>query len=472
MLFNSLQFAIFGAIVLVVYWLTDPSRRNRVLLVASLVFYGLWIPSYLLLLLVDVGVNYALLRRMLRSERPRPYLITSVAFTLGVLGYFKYAAFAVETLAPILAPAPDLSASVREILLPLGISFYSFQIIGLVVDAYRGEFAEPPSLSRFTLFVTFFPQLIAGPILRARELLPQLEGGGQLSASRNRRGIWLLVVGLTKKVVLADFLLAPFVNEVFSHPGIGPASFHLVALYSFAFQIYFDFSGYTDMARGMALLLGFELPFNFQEPYLSRDPAEFWRRWHMTLSRWLRAYLDIPLGGNRRGTARTYFHLMMTMLLGGLWHGASWNFVVWGGVHGVMLAAHRLGVGKPRRPDRPMGGADWLRVVFLFQWVCLAWVFFRANSFADALVYLKTVAGGVGGGYLHDAWPLVETCTVVACCLLHVAERVVRARLEGIRGYLSARAWGSVAEGALLGAAVGLALTVGGTGGEFIYFQF
>lgn len=207
---------------------------------------------------------------------------------------------------------------IPDVFLPLGISFYSFQIIALAVDSYRDARSAPRSLSLYALFITFFPQLIAGPILRGPQLLPQLLEGARFSSQRRNRGLVLCAVGLIKKMVFADFLLGPFVNSIFAEPGIANAAFHWAAMYAFSFQIYFDFSGYSDMARGLALLMGFELPLNFEEPFLSRNPSELWRRWHITLSQWLRDYLYLPLGGNRSGAARTYLNLMLTMLLGGL----------------------------------------------------------------------------------------------------------------------------------------------------------
>ncbi|MBW2419024.1 MAG: MBOAT family protein, partial [Deltaproteobacteria bacterium] len=274
MLFNTFQFVIFFGVLLLLYRSLPGSARNPLLLIASILFYSLWIPSYLLLLAVDLVVNYALLRAMVRSTRPKPYLVVSIVFTLGLLGCFKYAALFIESAMPALQGVFGWTPQVPELFLPLGISFYSFQIIALCVDTYRGSIEPVKRFSRYALFISFFPQLIAGPILRGYEFLPQLERGGQISAERTRRGLWLLASGLVKKVIFADFLLATFVDDVFYIPGVASAPFHLVAVYSFAFQIYFDFSGYTDMARGLACLLGFELPLNFMEPYLARNPSE------------------------------------------------------------------------------------------------------------------------------------------------------------------------------------------------------
>jgi len=467
MLFNTFQFAFFLVLVLVLYYGLPRRFQAPVLLGASLVFYTLWIPAYLLLLLLEIGVNYALLRGMLRSRSRRPYLIAACVFTLGLLAWFKYAAMIVETLLPALAGF-GWGFDVPEIFLPLGISFYSFQILALTIDAYRGELEEAPPLGRYALFVCFFPQLIAGPILRGYEFMPQLERGGEPTWDRTRRGLWLIGVGLGKKVIVADYLLAPFVDMVFQEHAPSISSFHWIALYSFAFQIYFDFSGYTDIARGVALLLGFELPVNFMEPYLSRSPSEFWRRWHITLSRWLSDYLYIPLGGNRRGTARVYANLMITMLLGGLWHGASWNFVVWGGLHGLLLVVHRATGRKAVDTSVPLAWRDLPKVFVLFNVVCLIWVFFRAPDFAFAIRYLETLFS------FHSpyGWPYIQVVVVLFCIGLHFAERSLRLRAPALRERLGRSWWGGFVEGGALGAIVGVAIMVAGVGGDFIYFQF
>jgi len=468
MLFNTAQFAIFFAAILLVYRCLPRRSGNAWLLGCSLVFYFLWIPSYLLLLLLEIGVNFALLRAMLRSTRPRVFLVASIAFTLGLLAFFKYAAFLVESTAPLTQGLLGHAPPLPEVLLPLGISFCSFQILALQIDSFRGRIEPPRSLARYALFVAFFPQLIAGPILRGHEFLPQLERGGRLEPERTRRGLWLIASGLCKKAILGDYLLAPFVNEVYGNPGLAPAPVQLLATYGFAFQIYFDFSGYTDMARGMACLLGFELPFNFREPYLSRNPAEFWRRWHTTLSRWLRDYLYIPLGGNRRGPARVYANLLLTMLLGGLWHGAGWNFVIWGGLHGLLLAGHRGLRRRPTDAERRFTAADVLRVFGFFHAVCLLWVFFRAEKLGDALVILEKL---FTGSY-RVAWPLLPTAVVALCFGLHVLERGLRPRLPRIREWLGQGAFGGAIEGLALGAIAALAIAASGVGAEFIYFQF
>jgi D-alanyl-lipoteichoic acid acyltransferase DltB (MBOAT superfamily) len=303
--------------------------------------------------------------------------------------------------------------------------------------------------------------------MRGSELLPQLEAGGERTRARTRRGLWLFAVGLMKKTVLSDFLLLPYVTEVFDAPGGASAAAHLVAAYSFAFQIYFDFSGYTDMARGLSCVLGFELPMNFEEPYLSRDPSEFWARWHMTLSRWLRDYLYIPLGGNRHGLARTLVALLVTMLLGGLWHGAGVNFVVWGALHGVLLVVYRLARSRVQR-DAPLRWRDAPRIALLFNLVCLAWVPFRAATWSDAATFYAAI---MGRNQLHG-WPPLPTAVVVLCMALHVVERALRTRLPQIHEQIARAAWGPVLEGGLLGVVLVGSLLASGAGVEFIYFQF
>ncbi len=467
MLFNSLPFAVFLVAVCVLLRALPPRGRPSLLLISSLLFYALWIPAYLVLLLFEIAVNYALLRQMSRSARPRLWLASSIVFSLGLLAVFKYAAFAIATASPLLERLLGAAPAIPEILLPLGISFYTFQMLGLAIDSYRRDFAPAPSLARYTLFIAFFPHFIAGPILRGRDLLPQLEHGIRVDAEKTRRGAWLLICGLAKKTIFADFLLAPFVDGVFAFPGISPAPVHLVATWAFAFQIYFDFSGYTDMARGMALLVGLELPLNFKEPYLARNPAEFWRRWHITLSTWLRDYLYIPLGGNRRGRGRTYTNLMLTMLLGGLWHGAGWGFLVWGGLHGALLALHRAFGRHGSASDSALRWRDLPRIFLLFQAVSLLWVFFRAATFSDAWLFIVTL---FTGNYAAP-WPPLPLATVLLCAALHPLERLARERLPSLQRAL-AGPWGGLVEGLVLGAILALALAASGSGGEFIYFQF
>ena len=471
MLFNSLQYAVFFLAVWVATRSLPKSARLGVLLGASLIFYALWHPIYLLLLGSTLLVNYGLLRAVASGAHRSLALGASVVFTLSGLIGFKYAALLLSTAAPALEAIFGAPPLIPTVFLPLGISFYSFQIIALAVDVKRGEVECPRTLSKYALFVCFFPQLVAGPILRGSELLPQLEGGGEQTPERTRRGLWLLAIGVIKKMVFADFLLATYVNTAFAAPDLASAPIHLFAVYSFAFQIYFDFSGYTDMARGSALLLGIELPLNFKEPYLSRNPAEFWRRWHITLSTWLRDYLYIPLGGNRGRQIFTLRNLALTMMLGGLWHGAAWTFLLWGTLHGGLLIAHRLArrqnSAAPNEEER-VALRDLPSIVLCFHAVCIGWVFFRAADVGTALLVLETIATGS----YASPWPWLQVVVVGACAALHVGERVGRVHAAQLQAVCARASWGPALEGVALGTVLALAVALSDTGGDFIYFQF
>ena len=398
MIFNSFPFVVFFLLLFLLVRSMPHRHVVPIVLAGSLLFYTAWYPVYILLLLIDVLVNYLLMRKMLRSPSSKFFLTISITFTLAVLAWFKYSTLVVDTISPLLFAWLGIEIAPPSFFLPLGISFYSFQIIALMVDISKKRIEPPRNFLQFLLFIVFFPQLIAGPIVRGAELLSQLNYGGRITSNRSRRGIWLLTSGLLKKVIIGDFLLADFVNEVFSAPAVGSAGYHLIALYSFSFLIYFDFSGYSDIARGLSCLLGFELPFNFKEPYLSRNPSEFWRRWHITLSTWLKDYLYIPLGGNRSGTLRTYLNLIITMLLGGLWHGAAWNFVIWGAMHGILLAFYRLRPRNAAKADTTLTLKDIPQTIIFFHMVCLLWVFFRAPTFEDATIFLTTLFTGSAEG--------------------------------------------------------------------------
>lgn len=472
MLFQTASFAIFFALLLVLLRFSSRRAELSLLFGASLLFYTLWVPVYVLLLVLSIGANYALLVAIERWRPRRLPIFASIAASLGLLAWFKYLAFLVESALPLLAGA-GLEMPVPDVLLPLGISFYTFQILSLAIDVHRGNASRPPFL-RYATYICFFPQLVAGPIVRGNELLPQLERGRRVERERTRRGVWLFASGLLKKVVIADFLLAPLVDDVFAEPANFGAAYAWTALYAFAFQIYYDFSGYTDMARGLGCILGFELPMNFQEPYLSRNPAEFWRRWHMTLSRWLRDYLYIPLGGNRRGEARRSLNLMLTMLLGGLWHGAGWHFVVWGALHGAYLAVHRTFCGRPADESEPISWRrDSWKIALLFHFVCFAWIFFRAPTFEAGTAFLQAMLGQLQTS-VSDPQPLpvFGAIMVLGCVLLHFAERAWRVRLPALQRAATQGARGPVFEGLVLGVIAAVVVLCSGTGAEFIYFQF
>lgn len=461
MLFNSISFVLFFIALLSVLRFVPRAGRPGVLLAASLLFYTMWVPAYLLLLLVEIGVNFALLRAIAYGRFPRAALVTALAFSLGLLAYFKYAAFLLASLMPLLSGALDEPFGLPDIFLPLGISFFTFQMLGLSIDAYRRKFDRPPGLRDYALFVCFFPQLIAGPILRGDEFFPQIDTPAHLSRERIRSALWLIAGGMLKKIVLADFLLAPYADEVFLDPsGLGAAA-TWTAMYSFAFQIYYDFSGYTDIARGLARLLGFEIPENFREPYLARNPVEFWRRWHITLSEWLRDYLYISLGGNRRGTTRTQLNLFLTMLIGGLWHGAAWNFVLWGALHGLLLVVHRLVFGRGSG-DRPLAWRDAPQILAFFHIVCVLWIFFRAEDLATVAAFAQEMVK-LGGNV-----PWLQIAALLVCAGAHIAEHWIKRRTHAEATHPAVH----IADGLAWGAIAGLSLALGGAAGSFIYFQF
>jgi len=396
MLFNSQIFVVFFAVVFLLYWRLPHRAQNYFLLSASLVFYGSWNASLLLLLVFSASIDFLCARLIARTTGARArkcILVVSVVASLGILGFFKYGGFFVENALELArALGFEVPRATLDVILPVGISFYTFQSMSYTIDVYRRELEPARNYLDFLLYISFFPQLVAGPIERGTRLLPQiLRERAALNLGAKLEGVKLLVIGYLQKVAIADSL-APTVERAFGQAGSLDSLSLLLGLYAFAGQIYGDFAGYSNIARGTARLLGFELMRNFEEPYLAADITEFWRRWHISLSTWLRDYLYIPLGGNRRGRGRTYFNLMATMLLGGLWHGAAWNFVIWGGLHGVYLAVHRMLAGgerKPRTGLRAVAGG-----LVTFHLVCFAWIFFRADSTSDARVYLSGLARG------------------------------------------------------------------------------
>lgn len=399
MLFNSPAFLFFALAVFGLYAAArGPAARRALLLGASYLFYAHWDVRFLPLLLLSTAVDFAAARRVARAApgaRRRAWLGVSLATNLGALGVFKYGSFALESLGSLgfeaTGPLPALPGEI-----PIGISFYTFQTLSYTIDCYRGRIAPTARLGDFALYVAFFPQLVAGPIVRAADLLPQLRALGPLRLDDVGAGAQRFVRGLFKKVVIADNV-GLFVDAVFAAPEQHGALTLWCGAYGFALQIYCDFSGYTDMAIGLARALGVRLPENFDRPYLATSVTDFWRRWHISLSTWLRDYLYIPLGGSRGPAHATHRNLMLTMLLGGLWHGAAWTFVLWGAFHGALLAAERaagVGRGAPPRNAGPLlraaSGAATLHAV------CLGWVIFRAPDFGVLATYLRGLFAGGG----------------------------------------------------------------------------
>ena len=397
MLFNSYTYFVFLALVYVAYLRLGPRSQNYLLLVASYVFYAFWSVTFTSLLLLSTVVDFTCGQAIARSDDPRrrKLLVTaSIVTNLGLLGVFKYYDFFATSLAEALALlGVQVSPGLLEVILPVGISFYTFQTMTYSIDIYRRQLEPARNIVDFALFVSFFPQLVAGPIERAGHLLPQLTRPRILTREQTREGAWLILVGLFKKAVVADNL-AMISDTVFNAPGANSGLYVLVGVYAFAFQIYCDFSGYTDIARGTAKLFGVDIMLNFRQPYFATSPQDFWRRWHISLSTWLRDYLYISLGGNRNN--RTYRNLMITMLLGGLWHGAAMNFVAWGAFHGALLVVHRQFTGLWEGIGRHFGERTWFvfRVVFFFHVTCVGWVLFRVNQLSDAQTLLVNLFHG------------------------------------------------------------------------------
>jgi alginate O-acetyltransferase complex protein AlgI len=387
MIFTELRFVFFFFLVFAVHWALRGRRgRQAWLLAASYVFYGAWDPRFLGLIILSTAIDYGVaiaLAREGRDRARRALLGLSLAANLGLLGFFKYYGFFAASLADLLGwlGLPG-SLPVLEIILPVGISFYTFQTLSYTIDVYRRRLEPERDPLAFALFVAFFPQLVAGPIVRASEFLPLLARRLSLSDVKWRAALWLFLAGYFKKAVVSDNF-APYVDAFFHAPGDFGAATAWLGVILYAAQIYCDFSGYSDMARGAAGLLGYDLPLNFRRPYLATSPREFWQRWHISLSTWLRDYLYIPLGGNRGSRGRTALNLMITMLLGGLWHGAAWGFVLWGGIHGAALAAGALWRKKDERPKRSGAAllAGWALTLLL---VLTTWVLFRADSLPAA----------------------------------------------------------------------------------------
>lgn len=381
-----MMFLVFFALVYGLYLAMRPWHRlqNALLLVASCIFYGFWDWRFLFLLALSTGIDFVA-GLIIDSERPervrRAALTASVVSNLGILGFFKYFNFFTDNAVRLLAWLGLHADFVTlHIVLPVGISFYTFQAMSYTIDVYRGKLASTRNFWDFALVVLFFPHLVAGPIVRASYLLPQVQNPRRLDAGQVDAGIFLILWGYFKKLVIADNL-ALIANNVFDNYQHMAGLDLLVGMLAFTFQIYGDFSGYTDIARGLAKVMGFELGLNFNLPYLARNPSDFWQRWHISLSSWLRDYLYISLGGNRRGRWMTYRNLMITMLLGGLWHGAAWNFVVWGAYHGTILVLFHWF-------DADDGRLGALRTGMMFCLTVVGWVFFRSHSMHQALYIL------------------------------------------------------------------------------------
>lgn len=428
MLFNSIPYLIFFPIVLALYWASPKAFRRPILLVASYVFYMSWIPAYGALIALLTAVNY-LLGRAINASRAnaRAFFVVGVVANLGALCFFKYANFVLSNVFAALgwfsktSHQPAMPSFTLDVILPLGISFFAFEFIHYLTDVYRG--GKPiTGVVDFALFAAFFPSQLAGPIKRYQDFVAQLSKDSKFSGEKFNRGVVLLLQGLFKKAALADNL-AVLANRGFgaaSQLGAGEAWLTVLA---FTLQIYFDFSGYTDMGRGSALLMGFELPDNFAFPYLATSLKDFWKRWHISLSSWLRDYLYIPLGGSRGGTLRTYKNLLLTMLLGGLWHGAAWHFVIWGGIHGSGLVVNHWYDGFATKvPGLKKFHASAIGIglssILTFGFVVLGWIFFRADYAVDACNIIQALFNPRTSAVLSD---LLVSSTVGTALIAYAA---------------------------------------------------
>jgi D-alanyl-lipoteichoic acid acyltransferase DltB (MBOAT superfamily) len=458
MLFSTYAYFVFFLVVAVMFYLSPERYRHAILLLASYFFYASWNWRFVPLLAGLTVIDYcaAIWIEGSGGRRRKLALLLSLAANLGFLGFFKYYNFTASTVASLLGLEPGLWR--LSIILPLGISFHTFQSISYVVDVYRGEQAAIRCFPDYALFIAFFPQLVAGPIVRAHQFFADLMHWVPPDRKEIGRGAVLIVLGLAKKVVLADNL-ALIADRYFAGP---PDTGAWTGVLAFSAQIFFDFSGYTDIAIGSALLLGFHFPVNFRRPYLAVSITDFWRRWHISLSSWLRDYVYIPLGGNRNGRLRTYRNLLLTMLIGGLWHGANWTFVVWGGYHGVLLAAERL-LGISRRSDGKWTAASLPRCVATFLLVSVGWIFFRASSLHQAFAILGALAE-----WRHASVPVEPVLAVLVGLALALA--VLEERRQVFDRVGSGPLW-------LVSTCTGVLLFVTAlfTAGEkipFIYFQF
>lgn len=474
MSFNSYTFIIFFCIVLAFHYSPLSWQAKKInLLIASYIFYAAWHPPFVILLLVCSLADWFAAKGVKASEskgQRRFFLMLSLAVNLGMLGFFKYAGFLLENFVWLLSLINiQYKPLAPHIILPLGISFFTFQSITYTFDIYRGKTKPWPSFLDFALFVSFFPKLIIGPITRAHDFLPQCSNPLKIDTSKIAWGFFLLLLGLFEKVILADGLLAPVADQLFNKSGIPNTISAWAGSLAFTGQIFFDFAGYSTCAIGAALCLGFQLPQNFKYPYAAIGFSDFWQRWHISLSSWLRDYLYISMGGNKKGAIRTYINLLLTMLLGGLWHGASWTYIVWGGLHGLYLVVERFL--KNIVPESNVWSKLPIQIFFAlltFIAVSFAWVFFRANSFAQAFTIIQALlAVNLGTPTIRIEYFYILLTFGITFIIL-VAHWIMRER--SLQQVIESMPWWlrSVVFAGMLIAII----TCSGEDRAFIYFQF
>ncbi len=472
MLFNSLQFAGFFIIVYCLYLAMNHKWQNRMLLIASFIFYGAWDWRFLFLMFVTIITDYFCALKIDESKEDKTkkrFLFLGIFVNLLILSFFKYFNFFATSLQGLFGYFGfSANPKLLNIILPVGISFYTFQALSYIIDVYRGDIRPTKSLRDCALFISYFPQLVAGPIMRAKDLLPQVIRPRKLSLEKFYEGCYLIFWGLFLKIFVADNL-ATIVNPVFASQGPYNAARVLIALYAFAFQIYCDFAGYSNIARGLGKCMGFDIMVNFNLPYFATNPSDFWKRWHISLSTWLRDYLYIPLGGNRVSGFITYRNLAITMLLGGLWHGAAWTFVIWGAYHGLLLIIHRSlkpVLAKLPVPRNPVLERAWffLRVIFFFHFTCLGWLIFRAESAGQIFSMLGSFVSGFNLGSNMGLFSLVRLIW-----LLTLVQFIQFIRRDKMVIYRS----GVIVKAAFYIVCFYSMIIFGvNSGKEFIYFQF
>lgn len=469
MLFNTWLFGGFFLTIFIIYWaLRTPKIQNPFLLVASLVFYGVGGVRFVGLILLCSATAY--IGGLLIENRPtwsKIVLLLSAAVTLGTLITFKYFNFFVDSFSKSFAWfGIELDTVTLRLVLPIGISFFTFQSLGYVVDVHRQKISAEKNLINFFLFVTFFPQLVAGPIERADHLLPQIKKRRHLDSHGLFTGVFLIVQGLTKKIVVADNI-KPIVDSLFEYQNLS-SPLIIAAILGFTFQIYCDFSGYSDIARGVSRLLGFQLLVNFKRPYWSSSPAEFWQRWHITLSNWFRDYLYISLGGNRVKPSRVYINLLITMVVSGLWHGASANFLLWGAYHGILLISHRII--QTFIPEKLKGKQPLLlnfgKKVFTFALVMYGWLLFRITDWGQIKTYTTSLISDFSFASLGFLSLTSLSLYILIAIVIDIVESktISKQTDNALQSYFLAPY--------LSGATMLLLLLGSASGGEFIYFKF
>lgn len=479
MVFSSIEFFVFFAIVFATLLIAESKMigkkfaessvrkfKHVFLLAASYVFYGWWDWRFCFLMFSLTFIAYISAKNISREKYTVFFKFLGIAFPLVVLGFFKYFNFFLASFSTVFGIE---NMGTLNIILPVGISFYTFQSMSYTIDVMRKDI-KSESFLNVALYVAFFPQLVAGPVVKASDFIPQLYEERRSTKENVIKGTQIFVFGLFKKVVFADHL-SVFVDDVFSKPEAFHSFSVILAVVSYSIQIYFDFSGYSDMAVGCAKCLGYDFNRNFNMPYISKNPSEFWKRWHISLSTWLQQYLYISLGGNRKGTARTYANLMITMVLGGLWHGASWNFVIWGALHGILLCIHKI-FKKFRKGKKGNAFSDALSIMGTYIMVCLGWIFFRAEDFTTAFSVYKQIFAWNDGILQIYSWSIVSIAVVLVASLVAVVS-AKRKKEKAINGFYPILNPEKTGHQIVFITAVGLLIILSYTGSNpFIYFQF